>query len=124
MNSLEKDAINFMEGKYSMSDFNAYQRSAATTAIYTDKVVYPALGLVGEAGEVANKVKKVLRDKEGVFNEGDRDDIAKELGDVLWYIAALATDMQLSLGYIASQNELKLSKRKANGTIGGSGDNR
>jgi|TARA_B110000285_G_scaffold201402_1_gene236024 NTP pyrophosphatase (non-canonical NTP hydrolase) len=107
-----------------MSDFNAYQRSAATTAIYTDKVVYPALGLVGEAGEVANKVKKVLRDKEGVFNEGDRDDIAKELGDVLWYIAALATDMQLSLGYIASQNELKLSKRKANGTIGGSGDNR
>jgi len=124
MNSLEKDAINFMEGKYSMSDFNAYQRSAATTAIYTDKVVYPALGLVGEAGEVANKVKKVLRDKEGVFDEGDRDDIAKELGDVLWYIAALATDMQLSLGYIASQNELKLSKRKANGTIGGSGDNR
>ena len=124
MNSLEKDAINFMEGKYNMSDFNAYQRSAATTAIYTDKVVYPALGLVGEAGEVANKVKKVLRDKEGVFNEGDRDDIAKELGDVLWYIAALATDMQLSLGYIASQNELKLSKRKANGTIGGSGDNR
>ena len=87
-------------------------------------IVYPALGLVGEAGEVANKVKKVLRDKEGVFNEGDRDDIAKELGDVLWYIAALATDMQLSLGYIASQNELKLSKRKANGTIGGSGDNR
>jgi NTP pyrophosphatase (non-canonical NTP hydrolase) len=124
MNSLEKDAINFMEGKYSMSDFNAYQRSAATTAIYTDKVVYPALGLIGEAGEVANKVKKVLRDKEGVFDEGDRDDIAKELGDVLWYIAALATDMQLSLGYIASQNELKLSKRKANGTIGGSGDNR
>jgi NTP pyrophosphatase (non-canonical NTP hydrolase) len=124
MNSLEKDAINFMEGKYHMSDFNAYQRSAATTAIYTDKVVYPALGLVGEAGEVANKVKKVLRDKEGVFDEGDRDDIAKELGDVLWYIAALATDMQLSLGYIASQNELKLSKRKANGTIGGSGDNR
>jgi len=124
MNSLEKDVKKFMEGKYRMSDFNSYQRSAATTAIYTDKVVYPALGLVGEAGEVANKVKKVLRDKDGVFTSEDRNAIAKEIGDVLWYCAALATDLELTLGYIASQNELKLSKRKANGTIGGSGDNR
>ena len=124
MNSLEKDVKTFMEGKYSMSDFNSYQRSAATTAIYTDKVVYPALGLVGEAGEVANKVKKVLRDKDGVFTSEDRDAIAKEIGDVLWYCAALATDLELTLGYIASQNELKLSKRKASGTISGSGDDR
>ena len=126
MNSLEKDVKKFMEGKYNMSDFNSYQRSAAKTAVYDDayKVIYPTMGLVGEAGEVANKVKKVLRDKDGVFTAEDRDAIAKEIGDVLWYCAALATDLELTLGYIASQNELKLSKRKANGTIGGSGDDR
>ena len=124
MNSLEKDVKTFMEGKYRMSDFNSYQRSAATTAIYTDKVVYPALGLVGEAGEVANKVKRVLRDKDGVFTSEDRDAIAKEIGDVLWYCAALATDLNLTLGMIAAQNEKKLSARKRAGTIGGDGDTR
>ena len=126
MNSLEKDVKTFMEGKYRMSDFNSYQRSAAKTAVYDDayKVIYPTMGLANEAGEVVGKVKKVLRDKDGVFTSEDRDAIAKEIGDVLWYCAALATDLELTLGYIASQNELKLSKRKANGTIGGSGDDR
>ena len=124
MNSLEKDVKTFMEGKYRMSDFNSYQRSAATTAIYTDKVVYPALGLVGEAGEVANKVKKLIRD--GPDNRPDtwREDIASEIGDVLWYCAALATDLNLTLGMIAAQNEKKLMARKNAGTIGGSGDTR
>ena len=124
--NLKQEADQFLEERYGMSDFNSYQRSAAGTAIYPDqhKITYPALGMAGEAGEVANKVKKVLRDKDGVFTSEDRDAIAKEIGDVLWYCAALATDLELTLGYIASQNELKLSKRKANGTIGGSGDNR
>ena len=109
-----------------MSDFNSYQRSSAKTAIYDDKykISYPALGLAGEAGEVANKVKKLMRD--GVNNMPDnwRDDIASEIGDVLWYCAALATDLNLTLGMIAGQNEAKLSARKKAGTIGGSGDTR
>lgn len=109
-----------------MSDFNSYQRSASKTAIYPDehRILYPALGLAGEAGEVANKVKKLVRD--GPDNRPDdwREQIASEIGDVLWYCAALATDLNLTLGMIASQNEIKLSKRKEQGTIGGSGDTR
>ena len=126
MKELQAEAEQFLKEKYSMSDFNAYQRSAARTAIYPDqhKILYPALGLAGEAGEVANKVKKLIRD--GPDNRPDtwREDIASEIGDVLWYCAALATDLNLTLGMIAAQNESKLSKRKRDGTIGGSGDTR
>ena len=109
-----------------MSDFNSYQRIAATTAIYPEqhKILYPALGLAGEAGEVANKVKKLVRD--GPLNRPKdwREQIASEIGDVLWYCAALASDLNLTLGMIASQNEEKLIARKEAGTIGGSGDTR
>jgi NTP pyrophosphatase (non-canonical NTP hydrolase) len=124
--SLKQEAEQFLKEKYSMSDFNSYQRSASKTAIYPDehRILYPALGLAGEAGEVANKVKKLVRD--GPDNRPDdwREQIASEIGDVLWYCAALATDLNLTLGMIASQNEMKLSKRKEQGTIGGSGDTR
>ena len=109
-----------------MSDFNSYQRSAASTAIYpaTAKIMYPALGLAGEAGEVANKVKKLVRD--GLDNAPPdwKEQIASEIGDVLWYCAALASDLNLTLGQIAGQNQQKLSRRKQAGTLGGSGDNR
>jgi len=109
-----------------MSDFNAYQRSASKTAIYPDehRILYPALGLAGEAGEVANKVKKLIRDGPDGRPKDWREQISSEIGDVLWYCAALATDLNLTLGMIASQNEKKLSARKKSGTIGGSGDNR
>jgi len=124
--SLKQEVEQFLKEKYSMSDFNSYQRIAATTAIYPDehRILYPAFGLAGEAGEVANKVKKLIRD--GPDNRPDtwREDIASEIGDVLWYCAALATDLNLTLGMIAAQNEKKLSKRKRDGTIGGSGDTR
>jgi NTP pyrophosphatase (non-canonical NTP hydrolase) len=82
------------------------------------------LGLAGEAGEVANKVKKLIRDGPDKRPETWREDIASEIGDVLWYCAALATDLNLTLGMIAGQNEAKLSARKTAGTIGGSGDTR
>jgi NTP pyrophosphatase (non-canonical NTP hydrolase) len=124
--NLKQEAEQFLKEKYSMSDFNSYQRSASETAIYPDehRILYPALGLAGEAGEVANKVKKLVRD--GPDNRPDdwREQIASEIGDVLWYCAALATDLNLTLGMIASQNEMKLSRRKEQGTIGGSGDTR
>ena len=126
MNELQAEAEQFLKEKYSMSDFNAYQRSASRTAIYPEqhKILYPALGLAGEAGEVANKVKKLIRDGPDKRPDTWREDIASEIGDVLWYCAALATDLNLSLGMIAGQNEKKLGQRKQSGTLGGSGDTR
>lgn len=109
-----------------MSDFNSYQRIAAETAIYPEehRILYPALGLAGEAGEVANKVKKLVRDGPEGRPDDWREQIASEIGDVLWYCAALASDLNLTLGMIAGQNQKKLLERKAAGTIGGSGDTR
>jgi len=103
---------------------NNYQMQAKKFAIYPEhmKVVYPALGLAGEAGEVADKVKKIYRD--------DRTDarflaeIAKEIGDVMWYCAALANDLGFDLQQIAEMNMYKLKSRKAAGKISGSGDDR
>lgn len=103
-------------------NFDEYQKEARKTAIYdtiTDRVTYPALGLSGEAGEVANKVKKMLRDK-----NLDVAGIAKEIGDVLWYCANLAEDLGFSLQGIAEENLSKLKRRQEEGKLGGSGDNR
>jgi|TARA_R110001632_G_scaffold6332_1_gene25968 NTP pyrophosphatase (non-canonical NTP hydrolase) len=124
--NLKKEAEQFLKEKYNMSDFNAYQRSSARTAIYPEehRILYPALGLAGEAGEVANKVKKLIRDGPDGRPDDWREQISSEIGDVLWYCAALATDLNLTLGMIAAQNEKKLSARKQAGTLGGSGDTR
>ena len=107
-------------------DFAEYQRQASRTAIYDDAdiVIYPALGLVSEAGEVAGKVKKVLRDDKGQFLPEKRQEIAKEIGDVLWYIAALCTDLNVDMEAVAQGNLDKLNSRLSRGVIGGSGDNR
>ena len=100
---------------------NEYQEMAASTAIYKveHQVIYPALGLAAEAGEVANKVKKILRD--GNFN---REAIADEVGDCLWYIAALCRDLNVDMKELAKNNLRKLHDRKARGVIQGSGDKR
>jgi NTP pyrophosphatase (non-canonical NTP hydrolase) len=101
--------------------FDEYQEEAKKTAIYPDqyRVVYPALGLAGEAGEVAEKVKKHIRD--GVLNV---EELKKELGDVLWYLAAIASDLDLTLDDVAEANLQKLRSRHARGVISGNGDNR
>ena len=124
--NLKQEAEQFLKEKYDMVDFNSYQRSAVTTAIYPaqHKITYPALGMAGEAGEVANKVKKLIRDGPEKRPDTWREDIASEIGDVLWYCATLADDLNLTLGMIASQNLAKLQKRKDKGTLGGSGDTR
>jgi NTP pyrophosphatase (non-canonical NTP hydrolase) len=126
MNKLQEEAEQFLKEKYDMSDFNSYQRTASRTAIYPEqhKILYPALGLAGEAGEVANKVKKIIRDGPENMPEDWREQLSSEIGDVLWYCAALASDLNLTLGMIAAQNEAKLNRRKEQGTLGGSGDNR
>jgi NTP pyrophosphatase (non-canonical NTP hydrolase) len=108
-------------------NFTEYQNLALATAIYPKKyeTIYPALGLCGEAGEVAEKIKKSIRD--GLHNWPDeqfKEELTKELGDVLWYISALASDLDISLNEIAESNLQKLASRKKRNKIGGSGDNR
>jgi len=118
---LEEEARQYMEQKYENLNFRSYQDMAAETAIYKSEhqVIYPALGLAAEAGEVANKVKKILRD--GKF---DRNAIADEVGDCLWYIAALCRDLNVDLKELATNNLHKLHDRKVRGVIQGSGDSR
>ena len=106
---------------------NLYQEEAWETAIYPDKgnnLYYPALGLAGEAGEVCNKIKKIMRDQHGIPTPEQKQEIAKELGDVLWYIASLTTELDSHLGCIADNNLNKLKSRKDRGVLGGAGDNR
>jgi len=109
-----------------VSDLDMYQKVAITTAIYPREqaIIYPTLGLTGEAGEVANKVKKIIRDGSNSKDERLVSEIKSEIGDCLWYIAVLASDFDIKLSDIASTNLEKLANRKKNGTIHGSGDNR
>ncbi|MBU1132260.1 nucleoside triphosphate pyrophosphohydrolase family protein [Patescibacteria group bacterium] len=107
--------------------FDEYQKQSRKTAIYPElgrNIVYPTLGLAGEAGEVAEKVKKIFRDDEGKVSEEKKRELKKELGDVLWYVAQLATELELSLDEIANSNIEKLQSRMARGHLHGSGDNR
>jgi NTP pyrophosphatase (non-canonical NTP hydrolase) len=108
--------------------FNQYQRESAKTAIYPGQgtvqgLLYTGLGL-GEAGEVQGKIKKVLRDDDGVLTEDRKAQIIDELSDVLWYCAQTASELDANLGDIAQRNLDKLAARAKAGTIKGSGDNR
>lgn len=133
-------------------NFSEYQEKAATTAIYLDKLKtqiaikaldadynqqihseaemkiwqilglsYASLGLAGEAGELANKIKKFIRDG---YDESKIESLKGELGDVLWYVAALAKELNLNLDEVAEENIKKLFSRKERGVLQGSGDNR
>ncbi len=108
--------------------FEEYQKRALTTVISSNDAfkdsLHWVLGINGEAGEVAEKVKKIIRDKNGVMTKQDKLELGKELGDVLWYLAVFAHDLGLSLDDIAGQNLDKLKSRKARGVLGGTGDNR
>ncbi len=129
MNKLEQEANNWMKERKMMSSITAteYQIRAAETAIFPKEkaLEYLTLGLSGEAGEIANKVKKLIRDE---YNKEDYEqkkvDIAFEIGDVLWYCATLAQDLGVSLSVIAAQNLDKLEDRKQRNAIKGDGDNR
>lgn len=112
-------------------EFNEYQQKSRKTAVYPDagdNFVYPALGLLGESGEIADKLKKLMRDK-GVstpsqMTDEQREELKKELGDVLWYIAQLSTELGLELEEVAGKNIHKLYSRMDRGVLSGSGDNR
>ena len=105
---------------------NEYQQHALETAIYPEnrKIIYPTLGLTGEAGEVADKVKKVIRDGHEEFTDEKRLEIVKEIGDVLWYCATLSRDLGYDLDEVARMNVEKLRSRMQRHLISGSGDNR
>lgn len=107
-------------------DLNEYQKLAVETAVYSQEysVMYPALGLAAEAGELNNVLKKVLRDNNGYMDDEFVKKAKSELGDVLWYVAALCRDLGLELEDVAKSNLEKLAKRKERGTLRGSGDER
>ena len=105
---------------------NEYQQHALETAIYPEnrRIIYPTLGLTGEAGEVADKVKKVIRDTHGEFTPEKKQEIMKEIGDVLWYCATLSHDLGYDLEEVARTNVEKLRSRMERHRITGSGVNR
>ena len=108
-------------------ELNEYQAAAKKTAVYPNagsNIIYPTLGLVGEAGETANKVKKILRDGGGKMSEEAREAIKEELGDILWYVSQLAVELSTSFEEIASGNLEKLASRQERDVLGGSGDRR
>ena len=108
-------------------NFADYQRESRKTwnLIHTDApIVYPTLGLANEAGEVAGKVKKIFRDKHGEISDQDREALKQELGDVLWYLTQICTELNLTLEEVAGANIEKLFSRLERDQIRGSGDNR
>lgn len=103
-----------------------YQKKALKFAKpkHENEFFHWVLGLVGESGEIAEKVKKLIRDQESDINRLDKEDMKKEIGDVLWYVATLSNHLGFSLDEVAQANVDKLSSRKQRGVLGGSGDNR
>lgn len=106
--------------------FDIYQEKTGETAMYPPEkaLEYLTLGLCSEAGEVAGKLKKIIRDNNGIVDEDAAQKLSLEIGDVLWYVAQLATTLGLQLSEVAEDNLKKLSARKNKGTITGSGDYR
>lgn len=111
--------------------FTDYQLATTETALYPgaqtgnlEAVVYATLGLAGEAGEIPNKVKKIIRDANGIISDEVREAILAEIGDVLWYAARLADELGESLEVVAQGNLDKLASRRERGVIAGSGDYR
>ena len=111
-----------------MINFNDYQERAKTTAVYPNRGqgnwTYAALGLAGETGEICEKLKKAIRDDGGRISPERLELLSKELGDVLWYVSQLATELGLSLDSIAEANLAKLLSRKERNVLHGSGDDR
>lgn len=110
-----------------ITDFDKYQKQCNKTAVYPKigkNFIYPTIGLVGEAGEIANKVKKVIRDDNSKLNKINKEELAYELGDIMWYVAQLSTELNIKLSKVAEMNIEKLKTRKEKNTLHGSGDHR
>lgn len=110
-------------------EFDEYQKLAARTASYNSDdqiyvLMYLCMGIAGESGEVIEKIKKIIRNDKGVISDEKRDDIKKEVGDVLWYLSEMARTLGLSFDAIAQANIKKLADRAERGVIKGEGDTR
>lgn len=108
-------------------NFDEYQKESRKTAIYPNignNWIYPLLGLGGETGEIFEKLKKIIRDKNSVISEEDKAELKKEIGDCIWYSSNLASELGLSFDDIAQSNIAKLQSRKERNKLQGSGDNR
>lgn len=109
-------------------NFDDYQEKAVTTALFSGDefmdLLHWTLGVGGEAGEITEKIKKIVRDKQGKISNQDREDLMKEVGDVLWYLAVLSRHLGYSFDEVAKANLLKLQSRQKRGKLRGSGDNR
>lgn len=108
-------------------NFNEYQTEARKNAVYPNignNFIYPCLGLCGESGEVAEKIKKVIRDENSIITEEKRMELVKEMGDVLWYLANLSIELDVELEFVAKRNIEKLKERQNKNKLHGSGDNR
>ncbi len=108
-------------------EFNEYQKETRKHAIYPglgSNFSFPTIGLAGETGEVAEKIKKIIRDKGGIVDEQSRQEVKKELGDVLWYLAQLATELDIELEDVVITNLEKIASRKKRNMTRGEGDNR
>jgi NTP pyrophosphatase (non-canonical NTP hydrolase) len=124
--NLQAEATQWLERRNKNMTFAEYEETVKKTAIYpsSHKILYPALGLAGEAGEVANKVKKLIRDGFDKQPKDWRERLASEIGDVLWYCVALSNDLNVPISTVAKGNMDKLLSRFERGTLGGSGDKR
>lgn len=123
------DSINRVNTTIAVASFNFYQDEATQFAIYPGKgtflgLVYTTLKMNGEAGEIAEKIGKIMRDENSVLSTVHKDALLFELGDVLWYIAAQAKELGFTLEEVANANIAKLASRSARGKLSGSGDNR
>lgn len=108
-------------------NFQEYQKLSRETAVYPGagkNFIYPALGLAGESGEVAEVIKRIIRDNNNIVDEKVKTELTKELGDVLWYLSQLATEFGLSFDGIAAENIKKLQDRKARNMLHGKGNER
>lgn len=108
-------------------NLDEYQKLALRTAAPKDKkneLFHLLLALCGESGEIAEKAKKIIRDKDSDFSQWDREDIIKELGDVLWHVAVIANYFDIPLDEVGDKNIAKLADRMKRGMISGSGDDR
>jgi NTP pyrophosphatase (non-canonical NTP hydrolase) len=119
----KQETENETEGVESLHNYQLFVRS---TKVYSEEhhLIYPVLGLVNEAGEVAGKVKKLMRDDDGQLTQERFNDIVSELGDVLWYVTAVADDLGISISDVFYENFMKIKSRAQRGVIKGSGDNR
>lgn len=113
-------SINEYQEVANSTDLTVGKGQGVLSISFMDKI----LGLVGESGEIADKVKKILRDQDAKMNEADRQELIKELGDVLWYVATIATNLEVNLSEVATMNLEKLKDRQKRGKLAGNGDNR